>query len=105
MVMSASRNLSLVLATIAKLDLALPMDFGVGFEGGYQYVQGGQSTGNGMGENGGDGYDYFHYRASVYKAIFGFDLDLSFHNIAGINKDFFGDIGDERVVFTITFNF
>lgn len=89
----------------ATLDLALPMAFGIAFEGGYQYVQGGELTGNGLGENGGDGYDYFHYRASVYKEIFGFNLDLSFHNIAGIDKNFFGDVGDERVVFTITCNF
>jgi uncharacterized protein (TIGR02001 family) len=90
----------------AKIDLALPMKFGIAVEGGYQHVQGDALTGGDMGEGGDSGYDYFHYRAGVYKEIFGFNLDLSFHNTADIDSDFFGEgLADERVVFTISREF
>lgn len=82
------------------LDLALPMNFGLGFEIGYFNLEGDKLTGNGNGLDGGDGYDYVHYRTSIYTNLVGFGLDLSYHNTN--ESDYFGDIGDSRVVFTLS---
>ncbi len=85
------------------LDLALPMNLGLGFEVGYFDLEGDKFTGNGFGLDGGDGYDYVHYRASIYTSLVGFGLDLSYHNTN--EGDAFDDIGyfaDDRVVFTLS---
>jgi len=82
------------------LDLALPLEFGLGFEVGYFDLEGDKYTGNGAGMDGGDGYDYTHWRVGVSKTLVGFGLDLSYHDTN--EADYFGDIGDERVVFTLS---
>ena len=43
------------------LDLALPWRFGLGFEIGYQDVEGDKTTGNNMGEGGGNGFDRVNF--------------------------------------------
>ena len=85
------------------LRLTLPYQFGLGFELGYQYVEGDKTTGNGAGLNGEDGYDYLYWRIGLSKELLGFNLDLSYYDT---NKnEYFGKIGDDRVVFTISRSF
>ncbi len=87
------------------LDFALPWNFGLGGEIGYQYVQGDTFSGNGNGQDGGNGYDYMYYRASIYNNIPGwFKLDLSYMNTSG-TKGFFGDLTGPKVVFTVSRTF
>ena len=88
------------------LDLALPYDFTLGGELGYQDVEGDKTTGDNMGMNGNDGYDYWHWRVSLTKDIpKWFSLDVSYHNTDSDAQDFFGDIADPRLVFTISRTF
>lgn len=82
------------------LDLALPYRFGLGFEVGYQDVEGDKTTGNNMGEGGGDGYDYVHWRVSLAYEIKGFELNLSYHDTN--EQDFLGNSADSRVVFGVS---
>ena len=88
------------------LDLSLPHGFTLGGEVGYQDVEGDKSTGNSMGMDGGDGFDYVHWRVSLTKEIPDwFTLDLSYHDTGDDAGDFFGDIADSRGVFTISRTF
>lgn len=88
------------------LDLTLPYGLGLGGEIGFQDVEGDETTGNGLGMNGGNGFDYVHWRISLTADIKDwFNLDLSYHDTDSDAKDFFGDIADSRVVFTISRTF
>jgi uncharacterized protein (TIGR02001 family) len=82
------------------LDLALPWRFGLGFEIGYQDVEGDKTTGNNMGEGGGDGFDYIHWRLGLSYEIKGFELDLNYQDTN--EQDFLGNAADSRVVFSIS---
>ena len=87
------------------LDLALQWNFGIGGEIGYQSVQGDTLSGNGKGQNGGNGFNYMYYRASLYNNIPGwFRLDLSYMNTSGTDG-FFGNLTGPNVVFTVTRTF
>jgi uncharacterized protein (TIGR02001 family) len=85
------------------LDLSFPYGFGLGFEIGYQYVKGDETTGNNQGESGKDGFDYLHWRIGLYKELLGFGLDLSYHDTD--DSGFLGDVADERLVFTVSRSF
>jgi uncharacterized protein (TIGR02001 family) len=85
------------------LRLTLPYQFGLGFELGKQWVQGDRTTGNGAGLNGGDGYDYLYWRIGLSKELLGFTLDLSYYDTN--ESEYFGKIGDDRIVFTISRSF
>lgn len=88
------------------LDLALPYGLGLGGEIGYQDVKGDKTTGKGSGMNGGDGFDYVHWRVSVNKDIKDwFTLDLGYHDTDSDAKAFFGVIAESRVVFTVSRTF
>jgi uncharacterized protein (TIGR02001 family) len=82
------------------LDLALPYRLGLGFEIGYQYVEGDETTGHGMGEGGHSGYDYIHWRIGLSYEIKGFDLNLSYQDTN--EADFLGNVADSRLVFAIS---
>lgn len=82
------------------LDLALPMDFGLGFEVGYFDLEGDKTTTTDFGQNLTPGYHYTHWRVGISKSLAGFGLDLSYHDTDVV--DYFGDIGDSRVVFTLS---
>ncbi len=87
----------------ASLDLVLPRNFGLGFEVGYFDLEGNRTTGNGNGLDGGDGYDYFHWRVGISTTLVGFGLDLSYHDTSESGS--FRDLGyhaDERLVFTLS---
>lgn len=84
--------------------LGLPYNLSVSGEAGYQDVSGDKLTGNGGGLDGKDGYDYWHWRLGVGYSIFGFDLDLSYHDTN--EEEFLGvDNADKRVVFGISRTF
>ena len=85
------------------LRLALPYRFGLGFELGYQYVEGDKTTGNGAGLHGEDGYDYLCWRIGLSKELLGFNLDLSYYDTN--ESEYFGKIGEDRIVFTISRSF
>ncbi len=88
------------------LELSLPYQFALGGEVGYQDVEGDESTGDGLGMDGDDGFDYVHWRIGLSKEIpKWFMLDLSYHDNDDDAKDFFGDIADSRFVFTISRTF
>jgi uncharacterized protein (TIGR02001 family) len=88
------------------LDLALPYGLALGGEIGFQDVEGDKTSGSGLGMNGGEGFDYVHWRISVSGDIKDwFTLDLSYHNTDSDAKAFFGDNADSRVVFTISRTF
>lgn len=88
------------------LDLALPYNFTLGGELGYQWVEGDDTTGHNMGMNGNDGYDYWHWRVSLIKDIpQWFTLDLSYHSTDSDAQNFFDDIADPRLVFTVSRTF
>lgn len=88
----------------ARLDLALPYEFTLYGLVGYQWVEGDRSTGKGAGENGGDGYDYFHWRIGVMRPLLGFQLDLSYQDTD--SAQFLGrDTADERIVFSVSRTF
>ncbi len=90
----------------ATLDLSLPYGLTLGGEIGYQDVEGDKSTGNKLGMDGNDGFDYVHWRISLTKEIPDwFKLDLSYHDTDSDAENFFGDIADARVVFTISRTF
>jgi uncharacterized protein (TIGR02001 family) len=86
--------------TNATVDLVLPYNLGLGLEGGYFDLEGGKTTGNRLGLNGGDGYSYYHWRVGVSTTLVGFGLDLSYHNTT--ERAFFDNLGGDRVVFTIS---
>jgi len=85
------------------LRLTLPYQFTLGFELGYQYVEGDKTTGNGAGLNDGDGYDYLFWRIGISKELLGFVLDLSYYDTS--ESQYFGKIGDDHIVFTISRSF
>jgi uncharacterized protein (TIGR02001 family) len=85
------------------LRLTLPYRFALGFELGYQYVEGDKTTGNGAGLNDGDGYDYLFWRIGVSREVLGFNLDLSYYDTN--ESQYFGKIGDDHIVFTISRSF
>jgi hypothetical protein len=58
-----------------------------------------------MGENGGDGYNYYHYRISLTKEVLGFGLELNFQDVFG-NSDFLrSDDVKQRFVFLVSRSF
>lgn len=85
------------------VDLSLPYGFGLGFEIGYQYVKGDETTGGNQGESGGDGFDYVNWRIGLSNELKGFGLDLSYHDTN--DSGFLGKVADERVVFTVSRSF
>ena len=86
------------------MGLGLPFNLSVSGEAGYQDVEGDKSTGNGGGLDGKNGYDYWHWRVGVGYSIFGFDLDLSYHDTN--EEEFLGnDVADDRFVFSISRTF
>jgi len=56
-----------------------------------------------VGLNGEDGYDYLHWRIGLSKELLGFTLDVSYYDTN--ENEYFGKIGDDRVVFTISRSF
>jgi len=83
---------------------SLAYGFVLGGELGYQTVEGDKTTGGGMGEDGSDGFDFWHWRTGLSKDVIGFGLDLSYHDTS--EEEFLGqDIADDRVVFTISRSF
>jgi len=85
------------------LRFTLPYSFGLGFELGYQDVEGDRTTGNGRGLDAGDGYDYLFWKIGLSKEVLGFNLDVSYYDT---NEDeYFGQIGDSRFVFSISRSF
>lgn len=85
------------------LGLTLPYKFGLGFEVGYQDVEGGETTGNGAGLNGGNGFDYVFWKVGLSREVLGFALDVSYYDTN--EQDYLGDIGGEHVVFSISRSF
>ena len=85
------------------LRLTLPYKFGLRFEVGYQNVEGDKTTGNGGGPDSEDGYDYLFWHISLSREILGFNLDLSYWDTN--EEQYFGTIGDDLVVFTISRSF
>jgi uncharacterized protein (TIGR02001 family) len=85
------------------LQLTLPYQFVLGGELGYQYVQGDKTTGNGAGLNGGNGYNYLCWRIGLSKELLGFNLDLSYYDTN--EAEYFGKIGQDHIVFTISRSF
>jgi uncharacterized protein (TIGR02001 family) len=87
-----------------RLDLALPFEFTLYGLIGYQWVEGDNTSGNGNGENGENGYDYVHYRIGVTRPVLGFVLDLYYSDTD--NENYLGrSIADERVVFSVSRTF
>jgi len=78
----------------------LPYRLGLGFEIGYQYVEGDETTGNGMGKGGHSGFDYIHWRLGLSYEIKGFELNLSYQDTN--EEDFLGNVADSRVVFGVS---
>lgn len=86
------------------LEISLPYEFTLSGELGYQDVEGDKTTGDGGGEDGGDGFNYYHWRVGLSRDLLGFTLDLSYHDTD--EAEFLGDdIADERVVFTVSRSF
>lgn len=85
------------------LRFTLPYGVGLGLELGYQDVKGDKTTGNGRGLNGNDGYDYLFWKAGLSKEVLGFNLDVSYYDTN--EEEYFGPIGDSRVVFSISRSF
>ena len=85
------------------LDLALPYGFGLGFELGYQDVEGDKLTGDSLGKDGKDGFDYYFWRIGLAREIKGFELSLNYWDTS--EDDYLGDIGDSRLVFGISRSF
>ena len=85
------------------LRLSLPYQFGLGFEIGYQIVEGDKTTGSGLGLDGEDGYDYLFWRIGLSKELLGFVLDLSYYDTN--ESEYFGKIGEDRIVFSILRSF
>ena len=88
------------------LSLTLPAGFSLSGEVGYLDVEGDETTGDGGGLDGDDGFDYVHYRVGAGYSFKGLDFDLSYH--AMNEKDFaedysgFSKAGDGKVVFTVS---
>ncbi len=88
------------------LELSLPYLFTLSGEVGYQEVEGDESTGDGQGMDGGDGFDYVYWKIGLAKEIpKWFTLDLSYYKTDNDAENFFGDIADSRFVFTVTRTF
>jgi uncharacterized protein (TIGR02001 family) len=85
------------------LRLTLPYGLGLGFELGYQDVEGDKLTGNGRGLDGKDGFDYLFWKVGLSKEVVGFSLDLSYYDTS--EEQFFGPIGGERAVISISRSF
>lgn len=49
------------------------------------------------------GYDYLFWRIGLSKELLGFNLDLSYYDTN--ESEYFGNIGDDRIVFTISRSF
>jgi uncharacterized protein (TIGR02001 family) len=85
------------------VDFVLPWNLGLGLEAGYFDIEGDKSTGNGAGLDGGDGFDYWHWRVGLSTTLVGFGLDLSYHNTTEreFHRNNFYEGGD-RIVFTLS---
>ena len=95
---------------IGKVSLSMPYGIALGLEAAHVEVEGGASTGNGNGMDGGDGYDFEYYRIGLSKdLIAGFNVDLSYYynSEKDFFKDFYGgeDVADPRLVFTLSRTF
>jgi uncharacterized protein (TIGR02001 family) len=77
-----------------RFGLSLPLQFGLGFEYGYQAVGGGETSPG--------GFSYSHWKIAATKEIVGFELELNYQDTSGIDL---GDITDSRVVFLISRSF
>ncbi|MBA4369802.1 MAG: hypothetical protein C0403_19415 [Desulfobacterium sp.] len=82
------------------VDFSLPKDLTLRMLIGYKNVEGDKSTGNGLGMDGGDGYDYIHWKLGLSTVLKGFTLDVSYHDTN--EHDYFGSPGEGRVVFTMS---
>ncbi len=79
------------------LDVVLPAEIGLSLECGHQNVEGDKST---------SGFNWTHWRIGISKEIKGFGFDVSYHDTnRGGNGELWGDIGDSRVVFTVSRTF
>ncbi len=91
------------------LGLALPYGFGLSAEVGYLDVAGGKTTGFGRGLDGGDGFDYVHYRLGVAYDAKGFTLDLSWHDTTEEafleSYSTYADAAGGKFVFTLSRSF
>lgn len=65
-------------------------------------VEGDKLSGDGGGMDGDDGYDYSYYQLGIGTELLGFGLDLRYHATDSDAEDFFGDIADSRVVFSVS---
>jgi uncharacterized protein (TIGR02001 family) len=80
---------------MGSLGLSLPWELGLSFDLGYQDVDGDKTTP--------DGFDYTHWKIALTRSFLGFDLELNYQDTN--EEDFFGDIGDDRVVFLLSRSF
>ncbi len=89
-----------------KVDLTLIENLIMGLEYGHLDVEGDKSFGGGAGLDGGNGFDYGHYRVGVASELKGFNLDLSYHDTS--ESDWLSaNIGqaDGSFVFTVSRTF
>jgi uncharacterized protein (TIGR02001 family) len=89
-----------------KLGLSLVYGFALEFEAAHVDIEGGASTGNGGGLDGGNGYDWEFYRIGISRELIaGFNADLSYfiNSEKDFFEDFYGgeDVADPRLVFTL----
>lgn len=90
-------------AVETELTLSLPSYYNLNLLGGYTDIEGDQQTGNGMGLDGGDGYDYFYWQVGIMNTWKCFDISLTYHN--NNENDFRMINTDERIVFAIEFDY
>ncbi len=97
----------------AILDLGLPLDIVLAFEGGYQSVEGDKQTGNdGEGTSYGvdeaDGFDYTYFRVGIAREFFGINCDLSYH-FANSEEEWFlegyGTSAENKLILTTSYSF
>jgi len=76
---------------------SLPGGFSIDGGYGYQDVEGGRINP--------DGYDYAEYNAGIGYDLWGFSLDLRYHDTNSDGTAFYGEIADSRVVFSASASF
>ncbi|WP_419657125.1 putative membrane protein [Desulfosarcina variabilis str. Montpellier] len=93
-----------------KLGFSLVYGVGLEFEAAHVDIEGGATTGNGGGMDGGDGYDWEFYRIGLSKELIAsFNVDLSYY--VNSEKEYFEafyggeDVADPRLVFTLSRTF